>query len=57
MLVSKDPCGCDCLYEAQWACAAGEVICQAKDTKSLKHRKVADLVRIALERRAKLEQV
>jgi hypothetical protein len=39
-----DPCGCDCLYDARWACDGGDVICQAKDTHSLTHRKVADLV-------------
>merc|ERR1719331_2559297 len=39
-----DPCACDCLYDARWACADGAVICQAKDTHSMKHRKVADLV-------------
>jgi hypothetical protein len=41
-----DPCGCDCIYDAEWACdAGGAAACFAKDTRAGDDlREVADVV-------------
>jgi len=39
-----DECVCNCLFDAEWTCEDGSVVCVATDTVSLEPKKVGDMV-------------